>query len=196
MINQLKLQILSAMILLCGSNMFAQTNLAGRTYYNANIMADEMNKMMQEIDQKVSQAKANGYAKFEQKKGRKPTEKEKAVLEKEINEAVAQARALKKGMTIAITIDFKTERDAVMNADTKISDEAMKAAGVGWLKRKAMKAALALAPSNSKCTYIVKKNQIILDEGGEKDTLTISADGKYLYGKYDKKTSFKLTRKK
>ena len=184
------------MILLCGSNMFAQTNLAGRTYYNANIMADEMNKMMQEIDQKVSQAKANGYAKFEQKKGRKPTEKEKAVLEKEINEAVAQARALKKGMTIAITIDFKTERDAVMNADTKISDEAMKAAGVGWLKRKAMKAALALAPSNSKCTYIVKKNQIILDEGGEKDTLTISADGKYLYGKYDKKTSFKLTRKK
>ena len=196
MINQLKMQILSAMILLCGSNMFAQTNLAGRTYYNANIMADEMNKMMQEIDQKVSQAKAKGYAKFEQKKGRKPTEKEKAVLEKEINEAVAQARALKKGMTIAITIDFKTERDAVMNADTKISDEAMKAAGISWLKRKAMKAALAVAPSNSKCTYIVKKNQIILDEGGEKDTLTISADGKYLYGKYDKKTSFKLTRTK
>ena len=196
MINTLKLHFLSAMILLCGSNMFAQTNLAGRTYHNANIMADEMNKMMQEIDQKVSQAKAKGYAKFEQKKGRKPTEKEKAVLEKEINEAVAQARELKKGMTIAITIDFKTERDAVMNADTKISDEAMKAAGIGWLKRKAMKAALAVAPSNSKCTYIVKKNQIILDEGGEKDTLTISADGKYLYGKYDKKTSFKLTRTK
>ena len=194
--NKLKLKILSAIILLCGTNMFAQTNMTGRTYYNANIMADEMNKIMQEIDQKIPQAKAKAYAKFEQKKGRKPTEKEKAVLEKELNDAVAQARALKKGMTIAITIDFKTEKDAVMDANTKISDDALKAAGIGWIKRKALKAALAVAPSKSKCTYIVKNNQIILDDSEEKDTLTISADGKYLYGKFDKKTSFKLTRTK
>lgn len=194
--NKLKLQIFSAMFLLCGSNMFAQTNMTGRTYYNANIMADEMNKIMQEIDQKVPQAKAKAYAKFEQKKGRKPTEKEKAALEKELNEAVTQARALKKGVTTAVTIEFKTEKEAVMNADMKVSDEAMKAAGISWIKRKAMKAALAVAPSKSKCTYIVKNNLIILDDSGEKDTLTISADGKYLYGKFDKKTSFKLTRTK
>ena len=194
--NKLKLLILSAMILLCGSNMFSQTNLAGRTYYNANIMADEMDKIMKEIDQKVPQAKAKAYAKFEQKKGRQPTEKEKAVLEKELNEAVAQARALKKGMTTKITVEFKTDKEAVMDADVKISDDALKAAGIGWLKRKAMKAALAIAPSKSKCTYIVKNNLIILDDGKEKDTLTISADGKYLYGKFDKKTGFKLTRTK
>ncbi|MBR5748972.1 MAG: hypothetical protein IKY01_09345 [Prevotella sp.] len=194
--NVIKLQIIFAMMMLCGSNVFAQTNLAGRTYYNANILADEMNKMMQEIDQKVPQAKAKAYAKFEKKKGRKPTEKEKAVLEKELNEAVAEARAVKKGMTTAITVDFKTDKDAVMNADVKISDEALKAAGIGWLKRKAMKAALAVAPSKSKCTYIVKNNQIILDDSGEKDTLTLSTDGKFLYGKFDKKTNFKLTRTK
>lgn len=67
---------------------------------------------------------------------------------------------------------------------------------MGWLKRKAIKAALAIAPSKSTCTYLVKDNQIILDDDGEKDTLTISADGKYLYGKFDKKTGFKLTRTK
>lgn len=194
--NKIRLQILTAMILLYGGSVFAQTNLAGRTYYNANIMAEEMDKIMKEIDQKVPQAKAKAYAKFQEKKGRQPTEKEKAVLEKELNEAVAQARAIKKGMTTAVKVEFKTDKEAVMDADVKISDDALKAAGIGWLKRKAMKAALAIAPSKSKCTYVVNNNQIILDEDGEKDTLTISVDGKYLYGKFDKKTNFKLTRTK
>ena len=39
-------------------------------------------------------------------------------------------------------------------------------------------------------------DMVIFDEDGEKDTLTLSPDGKYLYGKYDKKRNFKLTRTK
>ena len=171
-------------------------SLAGRTYHNANILAGELNKKLKEVDQKIPEIKAKGYAEFEKKNGRKPTEAEKAKLEKEINEKVAQAKAVAKGMTTAITVEFKTEKNAVMKADVKISDDAMKAAGIGWLKRKAMKAALAVAPSSSKATYVVKGELIILDDGEEKDTLRLSSDGKYLYGKFEKDVNFKLTRTK
>ena len=171
-------------------------NLTGRTYYNANILAGEMDKKIKEVEQKIPQIKAEGYAKFEKKNGRQPTAAEKAKLEKEVNEAVAQAKALAKGMTTAITVEFKTETNAVMKADMNVSDDAMKAAGIGWLKRKAMKAALAVAPSSSKATYVVKGDLIILDDGEEKDTLRLSSDGKYLYGKFEKDVNFKLTRTK
>ena len=171
-------------------------SLTGRTYYNANILAGELNKKLKEVDQKIPEIKAKGYAEFEKKNGRKPTDAEKAKLEKEINEKVAQAKAMAKGMTTAITVEFKTEKNAVMKADMKISDDAMKAAGIGWLKRKAMKAALAVAPSSSKATYVVKGDLIILDDGEEKDTLRLSSDGKFLYGKFEKDVNFKLTRTK
>ena len=171
-------------------------NLTGRTYYNANILAGEMDKKIKEVEQKIPQIKAEGYAKFEKKNGRQPTAAEKAKLEKEVNEAVAQAKALAKGMTTAITVEFKTAKDAVMKADIKISEDALKAAGIGWLKRKALKAALAVAPSSDKVTYVVKGDLIIVDDGEEKDTLRMSSDGKYLYGKYEKDINFKLTRTK
>ena len=169
-------------------------SLTGRTYYNANILAGEMDKKIKEVEQKIPQIKAEGYAKFEKKNGRQPTAAEKAKLEKEVNEAVAQAKALAKGMTTAITVEFKTAKDAVMKADIKISEDALKAAGIGWLKRKALKAALAVAPSSDKVTYVVKGDLIIVDDGEEKDTLRMSSDGKYLYGKFEKDVNFKLTR--
>lgn len=99
-----------------------------------------------------------------------------------------------KGMTTAITVEFKTAKDAVMKADIKISEDALKAAGIGWLKRKALKAALAVAPSSDKVTYVVKGDLIIVDDGEEKDTLRLSSDGRYLYGKFEKDVNFKLTR--
>ena len=42
--------------------------------------------------------------------------------------------------------------------------------------------------------YSVKDNLIICGDGSDRDTLTISSDGKFLYGKMDEKTKFKLTR--
>ena len=171
-------------------------SLAGRTYYNANILAGELNKKLKEVDQKIPEIRAEKYAKFEKEKGRKPTAAEKVKLDKEVDDAIAQAKALAKGASTAITIEFKTEKNAVMKADMNVSDDAMKAAGIGWLKRKAMKAALAVAPSSNKATYVVKGDLIILNDGKEKDTLRLSSDGKYLYGKYEKDVNFKLTRTK
>ena len=191
--NRILMLVVVAMMTMMTVN--AQS-LTGRTYYNANILAGELNKKLKEVDQKIPEIRAEKYAKFEKEKGRKPTAAEKAKLDKEVDDAVAQAKALAKGASTAITVEFKTEKNAVMKADMKISEDAMKAAGIGWLKRKALKAALAVAPSSSKATYVVKGDLIILNDGEEKDTLRLSSDGKYLYGKFEKDINFKLTRTK
>lgn len=195
--NSLKLTILSAIMFLCSAGAMAQTNLSGRTYYNANIMAEDLNATTKDIDKKLADARVRAYAKIEQKKGRKPNEKEKAAIEKELQKAAEVSKAVKNGgITIKIKIDFTSDKNMVMDAESKVTEEVLKAAGIGWLKRKAMKAALSLAPSKIKGTYVVNGNMVIFDEDGEKDTLTLSPDGKYLYGKYDKKRNFKLTRTK
>ena len=191
--NRMLILVVAAMMTTMTVN--AQS-LAGRTYYNANILSGEMGKKLKEMDQKIPEIRTGKYAKFEKEKGRKPTAAEKVKLDKEVDEAIAQTKILAKGATTAITVDFKTDKNVVMKADVKVSDDAMKAAGIGWLKRKAMKAALAVAPSSTKATYVVKGNLIIIDDGEEKDTLRLSTDGKYLYGKFEKDINFKLTRKK
>ena len=175
----------------------AQTSLAGRTYHNPNILADMMNDVTKDLDKKVAEAKAQGVAKFEKKKGRKPTAAEMEELEKTIKEKMEQVEVMKKGMKMAVTVEFKDDKNLVMTQKTKISDEALKMAGYGWVKRKALKAALAVAPSSEKGTYVAKGNIVIMTSSdNEKDTMTISQDGKILMGKLDKKTKFKLTRTK
>ena len=176
----------------------AQTNLAGRTYHNPNIIADMMNDATKDLDKKVAEARTKAIADAEKKKGRKLTNEEIAKLDAEIKKKMAELEAMKKGMKMAITIEFKDDKNLVMKQDTKVSDEALKAAGYGWVKRKAMKAALAVVPKSHKGTYVVKGNMIIMtDKDNDKDTLNISQDGKYITGKMDKKDRpFKLTRTK
>ena len=190
---------LLAMLLLGGLlTASAQTNMAGRTYHNPNIIADMMNDATKDLDKKVAEARTKGIAEAEKKKGRKLTGEEIAKLDAEIKKKMAELEAMKKGMKLAITIEFKDDKNLVMKQDTKISDEALKAAGYGWLKRKAMKAALAVVPKSHKGTYVVKGNMIIMtDTDNDKDTLNISQDGKYITGKLDKKDRpFKLIRTK
>lgn len=187
---------LFAALLLCGAmHASAQISLAGHTYYNANIMAEELNKATKDIDKELAKARTEAITKFEKEKGRKPTEAEKAEIDDNLKEARAMFNALKTGLKTTITIEFKNEKDMVMKADMSISDDALKAAGVGWLKRKAMKAALAAAPSSQKGTYKIVGKSVIVDDGNEKDTLRLSDDGKYLFGKFED-TEFKLTRTK
>ena len=188
---------LLAMLLLGGLlTANAQTNMAGRTYHNPNIIADMMNDATKDLDKKVAEARTKGIAEAEKKKGRKLTGEEIAKLDAEIKKKMAELEAMKKGMKLAITIEFKDDKNLVMKQDTKISDEALKAAGYGWLKRKAMKAALAVVPKSHKGTYVVKGNMIIMtDTDNDKDTLNISQGGKYITGKLDKKDKpFKLLR--
>lgn len=174
----------------------AQTDLTGRTYYNANIMADVMNSEMKDIDKKMAKARTEAIAKKEKEKGRKLTAAETAEIDKKQKEARAMAEGIKKGMSTKVTVEFTSATNAVMKVDMKVSDDALKAAGVSWFKRKAIKTAIAVAPSSQKATYVVNGNLIIMTEKGgkDKDTLRISQDGKYLYGKFSGKRESKLTR--
>lgn len=189
-----RILFLCMMLVAIGAN--AQTNLAGRIYHHPNIMADEMNKLVKEGSTEMEKARKEAIAKGEEKKGRKLTEKELAELDKQLAEAKKMMEALKKGMKVVITVTFSDEKNLVMKMDTKIDDDVMKAAGIPWAKRKLMKAAMAMAPLSQKGTYTVSGNNIYVQDGKELDTLRLSDDGKYLYGKMDEKTKFKLTRTK
>ena len=171
--------------------------LAGRTYYHPNILAEELNNATKDLDKKMAEARKKAIAEGEKKKGRKLTADEIAKIDKELKEKKQQITAVKKGMKTALTIEFLDDKKVVLKPDIKIDDDALKAAGMGWLKRKALKAAVAVAPSSEKGTYIVKGNMVIMtDKDNEKDTMTISNDGKYLTGRFDGDAPIKLTRTK
>ena len=175
------------------SPLLAQTDLKGRIYHNPNIMADAMKK---EIDNSWTEAKSQAIAKIEKEKGRKMTDEEKAKFNKKEPEARKKMNEIMNGMRIGITVEFKSDKQAVMKLDMKMNDEVMKQTGIGWVKRKAMQAAIAVLPSSEKVEYVVKDNLVIFDPDDEPDTLRLSDDGKFIFGKFEKKTDFKLTRTK
>ena len=187
--------LLTALWMVGTLSVSAQTSLAGRTYHHQNIMADMLNDATKDLDKKVAEARAKAIAKAEKKTGRKLTAEELAKLDEELKKQMELLANVKKGMSITVTVEFKDQTNMVMKQKTRVSDEILKAAGYGWLKRKALKAALAMAPSSEKGTYIVKDSLVIMtDKDNEKDTLFLSQNGKYLKGRMDKKMTFKLTR--
>lgn len=189
------LVLTSIMMLFMVISAYGQTDLTGRVYYNANIMKGQFDDKLKELDKEITTKKAEAIAKAEKKKGRKLTAAETAELDKELNKAMNQAKSMMNGMKTAVTVEFKTATQVVMKMDMKIDDNAMKAAGIPWLKRKALKAALAIAPSSEKDTYVVKGNQVIIGTGKDQDAMTLSADGKTITGEMDGK-KFTLTRTK
>ena len=189
------LVLTSIMMLFMVISAYGQTDLTGRVYYNANIMKGQFDDKLKELDKEIATKKAEAIAKAEKKKGRKLTAAETAELDKELNKAMNQAKSMMNGMKTAVTLEFKTATQVVMKMDMKIDDNAMKAAGIPWLKRKALKAALAIAPSSEKDTYVVKGNQVIIGTGKDQDAMTLSADGKTITGEMDGK-KFTLTRTK
>ena len=174
----------------------AQTSLVGRVYYHPNIMADEMKAHEKKVQAKLDEAIREEIEKAEKKKGRPLTAEEKAQTKKEAEEASKRAILVMKSTKTSVTATFKSDKEMEMQMKFQMDDDALKNAGVSWAKRKAIKAAIALLPSKEKMQYTVQGNLIICSDGKDKDTLTLSDDGKYLYGKMDEKTKFKLTRTK
>ena len=157
----------------------AQTSLVGREYHNPNIMSD----IYKDIDRQVADMKAKALVKLEEKKGRKLTEAEMKEFKELIGKEESKLRAMKNGTSMAMTVTFKNDKTAVVKAKMKMTDEAMKAADIGWLKRKALKAAMAVMPAID-MPYIIKGNMVILQDEEENDTLYISADRNSLSGIY------------
>lgn len=188
----MKKSVFIALLLLAAVGAQAQTSLVGRVYHHPNILTDELNKLTTEANKDIKKEIDDAIKKAEKKRGRKLTAKELAEINKEVEEAQKMLKALKEGMKTAVTITFKDEKTMVMKADMKIDDEVMKRAGIPWAKRKMMKVAMAVAPSE-KASYERKGNLIIVKDDNEVDTLRLSDDGKYLSGKMDKDTPFRLT---
>ena len=186
-----KTVIIGALFLLLVVGAKAQTNLTGRVYANPNILAGVLDEAVKKVN--IEEAKAEAIAKAEKDKGRQLTDKEKAELDKQTEEAMQMIEAMKEGMVTAISVEFKSETEVVSRTKMKIDEEVLKKAGVSWLKRKALKAAIAMAPESEKGTYIVKDNLIIIDPDDKPDTLRLSSDGRQIYGKMDDKTNFTLT---
>lgn len=180
-------------LFLTSLSLYAQSSMAGRVYHHPNIMADEINKTVKEATKDMDKARAEAIAEGEKKKGRKLTEKELQELDKSMEEAQKLMKAMKDGLKTAVTITFKDEKNLVMKADMKVDDDILKAAGISWAKRKMIKVAMAMAPSE-KATYTRKDNLIIVNNDEGPDTLRMSDDGKYLTGTLDKNTKFRLTR--
>ena len=191
----MKKSIISILLLLGCTNILAQSNLAGRVYYNADILSGKMKEISQKAKKEAANAKAEAIKKAEEKKKRKLTDAEKVEIEKETEKTQKMAEAILKGTKTSVTVTFKDDKTVVMKMEMKIDDEAMKNAGIGWAKRKAIQAATAIAPSE-KSKYTIKGDMVITDDGEELDTMYLSNDGKTLTGKMDKETSFKLTRTK
>lgn len=53
--NRIYLWLLTALLVFSTVGVNAQTGLAGRTYYNANIMAETMNNPTQDMDKKMAE---------------------------------------------------------------------------------------------------------------------------------------------
>jgi hypothetical protein len=157
----------------------AQTSLVGREYHNPNIMSD----IYKDIERQVAEMKAKALVKIEEKKGRKLTEAEMKEFKELIGKEESKLRAMKNGTSMSMTVTFKNDKTAVVKAKMKMTDEAMKAADIGWLKRKALKAAMAVMPAID-MPYIIKGNMVILQDEEENDTLYISADRNSLSGIY------------
>ena len=150
----------------------AQTKLAGHTYRNANVMTSMMDKMMRDTEAMVRENVNTVIAAAEKKKGRTLTAEERKEL-----------------------IDFKDEKKLTINMDVTVNEEAMKQLGINWLKRKALKTLVSVAPSFNG-EYIVKDHLVIVYEDKQpSDTLRVSPDGKKLYGKMDG-INYTLTRTK
>jgi hypothetical protein len=186
-----------AALLLFSGAAFAQTNLAGRVYQNEHINAGKM----WDLDKTIAQEKAKAVAEAEKKKGRKLNAKEKQELEAEMKKVTDMSKALQQGTIMGITVEFKTAQQASMKAKIHVSDDALKKAGMGWVKRKAFQAAMAMSPT-AKMTYSVKGNKVICcEDKNDCDTFYISPDGKQLTGifvdqKSKQKIQFTLARKK
>lgn len=187
--------ILAIVAIMTAIGVNAQTNLTGRVYYNPNIMANMMNQELN-ISDKIAEARKEAIAKMEKKKGRKLTKEELAKIDKKLAEIKKQAEAAKKCMSTAITVEFTSATDLVMRQKTRVDDEALKNIGIGWLKRKALKASLALMPESQKAKYEVKGNKVIVIDDKDRDTLTIGNDGNTLSGIFDKETKYTLKRTK
>ena len=160
---------------------YAQTNLAGQTFANSNI-GFNINDLAG-VDIMMATQRDSLINVKEKDLGRKLTAQETAKIDEKFEEGKKIMAAFQKAVRMGITVSFKSASEIEMKMDTAIDDKPLKAAGVGWFQRNAMKAAFKMMPKSMKERYIRKGNLIIVSPNSDPDTLRLSGDGRQLLGK-------------
>ena len=194
-----KFLFLAVVAMMATMSATAQTTLTGRVYHHPNIMASMFAGKI-DVDKEIAEAKTKAIAEKEKEKGRKLTQEEIDGMDKEIaqkkGEIEQKVKELGNAIVMSMTVEFTSATDAVVKMKGKVDEETLKKFDVGWLKRKAIRMYVSSAPELQKVKYEIQGNKVILIDGKERDSLTLSADGKTLSGVHDKDTKYTLKQTK
>lgn len=168
----------------------AQPGLTGRIYDNPNIMAQMLDQA--QIEQRLDSVRTDAVEKFISENGRRPDAAEMQKIDLQIDEARQQLELMRKAMETGITVEFTSDAEYVVNIRMRMDEEALKAAGIPWVKRKAMKAAISMMSDKKEKVKYFRKDDMIITKDAEPDTLYLSGDGKQLVGRHGK-SNFTLT---
>lgn len=193
--RDMKYVIISSLLLVvCSVTTFGQGGLKGRVYYSGDIIAEKLDAAVKEIEQNRPQLRAEAICKLEEKKGRKLNAAEMGSIDSELDEKLEKAKLKRASTSMSLTITFTRDNELAMKPNEKIDDEVLKQAGLNWIKRKSLMVTSMMTTKSNKVTFFRKGNQIIT-KAETPDTLQISEDGKFIYGKFDG-IPFTLTRTK
>ena len=193
--RDMKYVIISSLLLVvCSVATFGQGGLKGRVYYSGDIIAEKLDAAVKEIEQNRPQLRAEAICKLEEKKGRKLNAAEMGAIDSELDEKLEKAKLKRASTSMSLTITFTRDNELAMKPNEKIDDEVLKQAGLNWIKRKSLMVTSMMTTKSNKVTFFRKGNQIIT-KAETPDTLQISEDGKFIYGKFDG-IPFMLTRTK
>lgn len=177
-------------VLLVSRTASAQTPLAGRVYDNPNIMRQMLGSA--EAERRLDSLKTLAVDRFTEENGRQPDASEMEEIDRKVAEARQQVEMFRKAVETGITVEFTSETEYTVRMKMRVDEDALKAMGVSWARRKAMKAAISLMPEKETLKFFRKENMIITT-AAEPDTLYLSPDGNQLSGAQGK-TRFTLER--
>lgn len=145
--------------LMIAASIEAQTSLAGRVYYNGNLMEKELSEV---------------------KKETKGLEKEAKTAEEK--EEVKGVQAILNAVVAKMTVKFIDDKTVELSIDAKFDEEKAKQGGASWLMRKMVKMKMGKS-EKGQTTYTVNGRKVIINsvkKKGKTKTYELSEDGKTL----------------
>jgi len=185
--------LIGLLLLLTAVTASAQENLVGRVYHSPNILDGQMSELADGA-RVMREARRETYAKSTEKKGSKLTPGDRVQIELRFRDGLARMDAMSRGLQVAVSLTFRSAGRLLVEADYRVDDEALEAAGYDEKKRQAVRAALARRPKKTKASYRREGRLVIVSYGSACDTLRLSPDGQRLQGRLRGKLDVTLQR--
>lgn len=168
-------------VIICATLMslgaYAQQSLAGRVYYNGNLMEKELSQTKKEMANLSKEAES---------------EEEK--------EEVKGMDAILNAVVSKMTLTFIDDKTAEIHIEAKFDEDKAKKEGASWMMRKLVKMKIGKGRSEKgKTSYTVNGRKVLVKASKKKETRTfdLSEDGKTLsFVMKDKKEERKVVLKR